>query len=173
MRALNHDFSMVQSSDFHSVLTFLIGNIDPDQIVFVGVGNRMLGDDGVGPALLDLLIGNVSHAVDTGVTPEEYTGVIRRLNPSVIVFLDAADFGAEPGQMKIIMAEEVSKVRISIHKISLEILMEYLKSETGADVFIIGIQPAEISHSSTLSPSASQGVRECAEVIISLLNKEK
>ncbi|HWQ64526.1 MAG TPA: hydrogenase 3 maturation endopeptidase HyCI [Methanospirillum sp.] len=164
---------MIPPSGFQSTLASLIGNIDPDQIVFVGVGNRMLGDDGIGPVLLDLLSVNVSHTVDVGVTPEEYTGVIRRLNPSVIVFLDAADFGAEPGQMKIIMAEEVSKVRISIHKISLEILMEYLKSETGADVFIIGIQPAEISHSSTLSPPASQGVQECAEVITSLLNKEK
>ena len=68
------------------------------------------------PALVDLLSGNIPHTVDAGVTPEEYTGVIRRLNPSVIVFLDAADFGAEPGQMKIIMPEEVSEVRISIHK---------------------------------------------------------
>jgi hydrogenase 3 maturation protease len=164
---------MIPSSVFKSELVSRIGNIDPDQIVFVGVGNQMLGDDGIGPTLLDLLSGNVPHTVNAGVTPEEYTGVIRRLNPSVVVFLDAAYFGAEPGQVKIIMPEEVSQVRVSTHKISLEILMEYLKSETGADVFILGIQPSDISYSSSLSPAVSQAVCECAEVITSLMNKEK
>lgn len=160
---------MISSSDLTSILNSLIGNVDPERVVFVGVGNRMLGDDGIGPVLLDHLKKNLPHTVDAGVTPEEYTGVIKRLNPSVIIILDAADFGAEPGQMKIIMAEEVSLVRIGSHKIPLDIIMEYLRSETGADVFIIGIQPECISFSSSLSPSAERATCECAEVIVSLL----
>jgi hydrogenase 3 maturation protease len=160
---------MIPSPDFRLVLNSLIGSIDPEQIVFVGLGNRMLGDDGIGPALLDHLKKYLPHTVDAGVTLEEYTGVIRRLNPSVIVILDAADFGAEPGQIKIIMAEEVSLVRIGTHKISLDIIMEYLSSETGAEIFILGIQPDHISYSSSLSPSVDRAARECAEVIISLL----
>ena len=51
--------------------------------------------------------------------------------------------------------------------------MEYLKSETGANVFILGIQPADISCSFSLSPMASQTVRECAKIITTLMKKEK
>ncbi len=61
---------------------------------------------------------------------------------------------------------------MGIHKISLEILMEYLQEETGADVFIIGIQPAVVAQSSGLSPESSQAVRHCAGVILSLLDRE-
>ncbi|WOX55465.1 MULTISPECIES: hydrogenase maturation protease [unclassified Methanoculleus] len=140
--------------------------------MFVGVGNRMWGDDGIGSVLLDSIKDHVRHAIDAGITPEEYTGIIKRFDPSVIVFLDAVDWGADPGRITIVEREEVSWVRMGIHKISLEILMEYLQEETGADVFIIGIQPAVVAQSSGLSPESSQAVRHCAGVILSLLDRE-
>jgi len=160
---------MIPSSDVKSLLSVRFGEIDPGRIVFVGVGNRMRGDDGIGPVLIDHLNGHLPNTIDTGVTPEEYTGVIKRLNPSVIVICDSADCGAEPGSVRIAEADEISRVRISVHKISLEIIMDYLKEETGADVFLLGIQPADISYSSTLSAAVSNAVCECALVIISLL----
>lgn len=131
----------------------------------------MRGDDGIGPVLLDLLRDHVHHAIDAGATPEEYTGVIRRLDPSVIIFLDAVDRGADPGRITIVEKGEVSQVRMGIHKISLEILMEYLREETGADVFIIGIQPAVAAQSPGLSPESGRAVRQCAGVILSVLKQ--
>jgi hydrogenase 3 maturation protease len=141
--------------------------------VFVGVGNRMLGDDGIGPALLDLLRESVPHVVDAGVTPEDYTGVIRRLEPLVIIFLDAVDWGADPGCVRIVETGEVSRVRMGVHKISPEVLMEYLHEETGADVFIIGVQPANIAPSRGLSPGSRRAVRQCAEIILSVLKRSR
>lgn len=129
----------------------------------------MWGDDGIGPVLLDLLKDHVPHAIDAGITPEEYTGVIRRLAPSVIIFLDAVDWGAAPGRMKIVEKEEISRVRMGIHKISLEILMEYLREETGADVFILGVQPVVVAQSPGLSPESGRAVRHCAGVLRSVL----
>ena len=156
-------------SDIRPLLASRFGETDPDRIVFVGVGNRMRGDDGLGPVLIDLLSSHLPHVIDTGVTPEEYTGVIKRLNPSLIVIVDSADFGAEPGSVRIVEVGDISQVRISVHKISLEILMEYLKDETGADIFLLGIQPEDISYSTTLSPVVSNAARECCRVIFSLL----
>ncbi len=159
--------------DFQTLLSTRIGNVDPGRIVFVGVGNRMLGDDGIGPALLDLLKEAVPHAVDAGNTPEDYTGVIRRPAPSVIIVLDAADWGAEQGRFRIIETGDVSQVRMGVHKISLEVLMEYLREETGADVFIIGVQPVNIAPSPGLSPGSRRAVRECAEIILSVLKRSQ
>ena len=64
----------------------------PDSIVFVGVGNRLRGDDGIGPVLIDMLRGRVAHAIDAGIRPENYTSAIKRLKPAVIVFIDAVKF---------------------------------------------------------------------------------
>jgi len=55
-------------------------------VVFVGVGNRMRGDDAIGPALIDLIKGRVPHAIDADGAPENVTSAIRRLEPAVIVF---------------------------------------------------------------------------------------
>lgn len=150
-------------------LAVRFGDADPDRIVFVGVGNRMRGDDGIGPGLLDLLKEHVHHGIDAGEAPEDYTGILKRLNPEVIVFLDALDWGAAPGQVKIVGAHEVSQVRMGIHKISLEILMDYLTEETGADVFILGIQPEGVHNSPVLSERSGKAVRYCASIILALL----
>ncbi|HEY3421784.1 MAG TPA: hydrogenase maturation protease, partial [Methanocellaceae archaeon] len=68
-----------------------------ERIVFVGVGNRMRGDDGLGPVLIDMLKDRVSHAIDAGSTPENCTSVVKRLKPEVIVFIDAVKFDKQPG----------------------------------------------------------------------------
>lgn len=170
MGDLGHSHSfMSSSSELTLLLSSLFGRAYPSRIVFVGVGNRMRGDDGVGPVLIDHLSDHLPNIIDTGVTPEEYTGVIKRLNPSVIIIVDSADFGAKPGSVRMVEAGDISQVRISVHKISLEIIMDYLREETGADVFLLGIQPADISYSSTLSPDVSNAACECASVLISLL----
>lgn len=147
-----------------------LGQTDPDRIVFVGIGNRMRGDDASGVALLSHLDGLGSHILDAGVTPEEYTGIIKRLKPTTIVFLDALDFGGLPGQMKIIEIEDISQNRVSIHKISLDIIMDYLKQETGADVFLLGLQYASLSFNSGLSPGMKESVQECADSILSAIS---
>lgn len=164
---------MIESSErFRTTLRDRLGSTEPDRIVFVGVGNRMRGDDAVGPVLLDLLSGHVPHLLDAGVTPEEYTGIIKRLKPEVIIFLDAIDFGAVQGQLRIIEMEQISQYRGSTHKISLDVLMEYLKQETGADVFLIGVQHASISDLAGLSPGMDTAIKACAEVIRSAIKSD-
>ena len=145
--------------------------MDPSRIVLVGVGNRMKGDDAIGPVLLDSLQGFFPHCIDTGNTPEEYTNVIKRLNPSVIIFLDALDLGAAPGEMRIIEPSGITRLRGSTHTLSLDLILEYLKEETRADVFVIGLQYASISAEPGLSPGMDEAVRVCAEAICSSIGR--
>ncbi len=136
------------------------------QVVFVGVGNRMRGDDGIGPALIDLLKEKVPHAIDAGYAPENYTSAVKRLKPAVIVFIDAVKFDECPaGYARLLDMSEIEQRRISVHNLSLDTIMGYLKEETGADVFMIGVQPKKIMDEERLSPDVAAALKEIENAI--------
>ncbi len=149
-----------------TILASRLRGIDPDRIVFVGVGNRLRGDDGIGPALIDLLEGRVPHALDVGSAPENYTGAIKRLEPAAIVFMDALDFGGDPGSVKVIEAADIQKYGASTHNFSLDVAMDYLCHETGADVFLVGVQPRRIAEGEGISPSLEEPLKKLAGALI-------
>jgi hydrogenase 3 maturation protease len=149
-----------------------LGHTSPDRIVFVGVGNRMRGDDGVGPALADLLKSRVPNAVDAGYAPENYTSAIKRLKPAVIVFIDAVQFGESPaGYARLLDMSEIEQRRISVHNLSLDVIMGYLKEETGADVFMIGVQPKAIADEERLSPDIAAALKKIEDAILRSLGR--
>lgn len=149
-----------------------IGGISADKIVFVGVGNRMRGDDAIGPVLADLLAPHVPHSIDTGSVPENYTSLIKRLKPEAIIFLDALFFrDLPPGYPVLVEIDEVKRCGLSTHKFSLDMIMEYLKEDTGADVFMIGVQPGNISDREMLTPGLDSILRELANVILGVLRQ--
>ncbi len=143
--------------------------ISPDGIVLVGVGNRMRGDDGIGPALIDLIKGRVPHAIDADGAPENVTSGIRRLNPSAIVFLDAASLGEAPGSARIVEAGQLEKLEASVHNFSLDVVMEYLRGTTDADVFLVGVQPQRIGEGESISPELKKPLEEIASTLISAI----
>jgi hydrogenase 3 maturation protease len=144
--------------------------IPPDRVVFVGVGNRLRGDDGIGPVLLDLLDGLVPHAIDADSLPENYTGVIKRLKPSAVIFIDALDFGEKPGSVKVIEMKDIMKYGTSTHNLSLDVAMEYLAHETGGGVFLIGIQPLRIASVEGISPDVARAIKVIAGIIVDSVN---
>ena len=143
--------------------------ISPALVVFVGVGNRMRGDDGIGPALIDLIKGRVPHAIDADGAPENVTSAIRRLAPSAIIFLDAASLGEEPGSARVVEAGQLEKLEASVHNFSLDVVMEYLKVTTGADVFLVGVQPQRIGEGESISPELKKPLEEIASILISVI----
>jgi hydrogenase maturation protease len=158
-----HSSELTQS--FQTLLTKRLEGIDPKRVVVVGVGKRMRGDDAVGLVLLDTLRDVLFHLVDAGNTPEEYLSIIKRLDPHVIIFLDALDRGLPPGTICLVEKDDIQPRYESSHNLSLDILLEYLACETGADVFVVGIQYGTISFGSGLSPEVEESVLICARVI--------
>lgn len=138
----------------------------PDQVVLVGVGNRLRGDDGIGPALIDLLKEKMPNAIDAGYAPENYTSAVKRFEPAMIVFIDAVKFDDWPaGYARILEIDDVEKRRISVHNFSLDVIMGYLKEETGAEVFMIGVQPKRVADVESLSPEIDKPLHEIAKAI--------
>ncbi|HMK47735.1 MAG TPA: hydrogenase maturation protease [Methanocella sp.] len=139
--------------------------IAADKIVFVGVGNRYRGDDAIGPILIDLLAGKVPHVIDAGSTPENFTGAIKRLEPRAIVFLDALLFkDAKPGDAFVIESGEIL-TEGSSHMLSIDLVMDYLREDTGAEIFMVGVQPGQISDHEGLS----SGMVECLNQIVLII----
>jgi hydrogenase 3 maturation protease len=144
--------------------------IGPDKVVFVGVGNRLRGDDAIGPALIDLIKGRVPHAIDADNAPENVTSAIKRLKPQAVVFIDAAYIGDVPrGHARVVEVVDVKNLGASVHDISLDAVMEYLKEATGADVFLLGVQPEWIGEGEHISPSLRRPLKELADAIVSAL----
>ena len=164
-----HSSELTQT--FQTLLTKRLEGIDPEKIVVVGVGNRMRSDDAIGLVLLDALRDVLFHLIDAGTTPEEYLSIIKRLDPEVIIFLDALERGFPPGTICIVEKGDILPHHENSHYLSLNILLEYLIMETGADVFIIGIQYGTISFGSGLSPEVEEGVLICAKIMREVIFK--
>jgi hydrogenase 3 maturation protease len=147
--------------DLERKLKTRLSGIPADRIVFVGAGNRSRGDDAIGPLIIDMLVGCVPHAIDAGPSPENVTGAIKKLKPAVIVLIDALIFkDLPPGAPQIVEIDDIRHLGESTHTLSLDVVMEYLKMETGADVFMIGIQPKRIADGEGLSQGIEQAIKK-------------
>ncbi len=136
------------------------------KVVLLCLGNIDRGDDGVGPLLASSIKDKVPYEViDAGTTPENYTGVIKRLNPDTIVIIDAVEFEGKSGEIRLFKSEDLRTGKISTHDVSPKLLIEYLASSTNAEIYILGIKPA----SSKFQEGLSEGVKETLKKIKGLL----
>lgn len=140
------------------------------KIVILGVGNPMRGDDGVGPALLDKLRDSINaELIDTGEVPESYFGRVINANPDTIIFIDATQMGMMPGSIALIEISQLNHYSNNTHRMTLGIFARFLQSETGADVFLIGIQPASTTLGEKMSTHVEMSIDCLAEVFIKKL----
>ncbi len=137
------------------------------KIVVVGIGNTLRGDDGAGPELIRKLKISFSHSrpppiylIDAGDVPENYLQKIAGYKPDTILLVDAVDFQSPPGSITITDAGAIRNDTISTHNASLKLVMDYLKKETKADIFLLGIQPGNLAFGSGLSKPVRQAVEK-------------
>jgi hydrogenase 3 maturation protease len=136
------------------------------KVLLIGAGNMLRGDDGAGPALIALLEGKTEASlIDAGEAPENYTGRIIAAAPDTIVFVDAADFGAQPGDVAVLEPEQISGCGISTHQMPLNVFFKYIRENCRADAFALGIQPAQIGFGDPMSPAVASSVEALANLL--------
>jgi hydrogenase maturation protease HycI len=130
------------------------------KFMVICIGNELRGDDGVG-----IYIGRrIKNALVTEF-PESYIHRIRDERPESILFIDAVDFGGEPGSIIFSELKEIPSA-ISTHKLPLSLLIKILEEEgIKTRAYILGVQPKNIELGENLSPE----VRRSAEILISIL----
>jgi len=145
------------------------------KIAILGIGNELRSDDAVGLAVVDRLS---SFFDDPSVvvlncqnSPENFTGYLKRVKPTCVVLVDAADFGALPGDAHIFQLNDLEGSSVSTHKASLLALGEYLHTEMNCNIFVIGIQPANCDFGDGLSPVARRASVTVADSIRTAINR--
>jgi hydrogenase 3 maturation protease len=121
------------------------------RVAVLGVGSDIRADDAAGLLIVKLLQESLSSlpndrftAFDGGAAPENLTGVIAKFKPSHIILVDAADFGARPGAVRIIAKDQIGGVSFSTHRMPLYILTEYMECTMNCRTMVIGIQTKTI-----------------------------
>jgi hydrogenase 3 maturation protease len=135
------------------------------------VGNTLRADDAAGilavralselhPFREDRLL-----ILEAGHAPENQTGELRRFAPDLVLFIDAAEMGAEPGTIRCVPEENIGGMSASTHSLPLSMLACYLTLELGCKVILLGIQPASNEVGGTVSEPVSQAILEVAETL--------
>lgn len=134
----------------------------------VGLGNELRGDDGIGVYIVkkgrEKFPGKF---LDGGMTIENYIFKIIDYPEKTDLLIDAVDFNARPGSMKLVQFSELREQGISTHSLSLDKIAWILK-EAGKTVLLLGIQGKNVS----VGDEISQEVKESADCLLSFLFKK-
>jgi hydrogenase 3 maturation protease len=110
------------------------------------VGSDLRGDDVAGVLVARRLASCAARtgsdrvaAYAGGAAPENFTGEIVRFRPDLVVLVDAAHLGLEPGAVEVIDAERVGGLSFSTHMLPVPIFLDYLHKTIGCRSLVIGI----------------------------------
>jgi hydrogenase maturation protease len=134
--------------------------------LFVGIGNLLKMDDGVGVYISKRIRTNdsiLSLTVEASI--ENYIGKIVSLNPDILILIDCVDLKAIAGTFKLLSLRQIQDLTFNTHNISLRRLSEFFTMP----VYVLGIQPEKIDFGENLSYL----VKNVADKIIKQINKQE
>jgi hydrogenase 3 maturation protease len=133
--------------------------------IIVGIGNTLKGDDGVGPLVCEQLrqAGIAAEIIDAGTVPENYIQRITKKAPQNLLIIDAIDFGAGPGTIKIFEPHELNAFIVSTHTLSPRLFAELVSRNIKVDIYFIGIQPAQTQLGQSVSAEAAQAAEQLSQ----------
>ncbi len=148
-------------------------NQHPNKILLLGVGNILLGDEGLGVHAVNRLrdqgLPENVEAIDGGTLGLELLYLLEDVSKMIVV--DCLDAGAEPGEIFRFRPEDIrvkGKVELSFHDLG---LMEVLTlAETMGklpDTVIFGMQPQRIKEwSMELTPVVEEKLPRMMELVM-------
>ncbi len=138
------------------------------RVCLVGVGNPERGDDAVG-AYLAAAVRRRGHrdVLVAERAPERWMGWLTGGDFDTVVFLDAVEAGARPGDAIFLESAQIVAryPQLSTHMLSLGTLAQLIAATGRTRVFLLGVQPQVVADGRGLSPS----VRTTADALCDLL----
>jgi hydrogenase 3 maturation protease len=118
------------------------------KILFVGIGNALKSDDGIGIYICKS-IGQTNKIktliVESGI--EKFVGKINSINPEILILVDCTDFKEEPGFINLLPIEQIQDFTVNTHTISVKRISEFFKMKT----FLLGVQPENVKFGEVFS----------------------
>jgi hydrogenase maturation protease HycI len=135
--------------------------------VILGIGNILKGDDSAGPLVCrQLEAAKISAGlIDAGTVPENYIQRIIKKAPQALIVIDAIDFGAEAGTIKIFEPEQLNSLVVSTHTLSPRLFVDVIRRSVQLDVYFIGIQPAQTQLGQPASAAVNQAIEKLSAVL--------
>ncbi|HEC03754.1 MAG TPA: hydrogenase maturation protease [Phycisphaerales bacterium] len=146
-------------------------------VLILGCGNRLMADDGFGPAVAERLRSDFAVpddvcVFDAGTSVREilFDTALSDEKPSKIVIVDAMDCGREPGELFHLDIDCLPKVKLddfSMHQIPTSNLLRELRDICGIEVIVVACQVAgdcDIVNPG-LSAPVETAVQQAAEIL--------
>ncbi len=120
-----------------------------ERIVFLGIGEVRMSDDGVGPYIISELLNKQNDKIlfiNAKIDPMARMDEINNFSPSHLVVIDTCSLNKEPGTVSIIEREKMMNlVPISSHTVPIHIIIDLiLENLPELDVFMLGIVPENL-----------------------------
>ena len=134
-------------------------------VLFIGVGNVLKRDDGVGVVISRQIVERPGiRSLSVEVSIENYIGKINSMVPEEIVIVDCMELGATPGTWTLMKLEDVEDMTFNTHNISLGRLIDFFPYPS----YVLGVQPGSIEFGERLSLP----VQDAATQILSIINQQ-
>ena len=111
-------------------------------MLVVGMGNPLKSDDNIGNLIAEKLD---CEKIIAESNPEAYVSKMK--NYKKIIFIDAVDFNAEPGSVKMFKINNLDEIPFSTHGIPVSFFRKMLPD---SEIFVIGIQPKSLEFGTEL-----------------------
>lgn len=145
--------------------------IQNKKILILGIGNRLRGDDAVGSLLAERLMQKVDiPVIDASDVPENYLGPIEASGADLVIVLDAADLGANPGDLSLVEMGQLKEISISTHTANLALLFKAIPQAIRPEALLIAIQPEQTEAGLGLSRSVELSMEGLERLLIQLFS---
>jgi len=153
------------------------------RVNIVGVGNSLMGDDGVGPAVIERLgrrgttDGVVLH--DAGLAVSDVLGLLDPSDPLIVI--DAVRAGGRPGQVHRFRLNvfdldgEPLAGAVSLHELSVvpALGIEVLTGRIFGDVTVFGVEPGVVAWGEGLSPAVEASMERLVRLVLNDVHRHE
>jgi hydrogenase 3 maturation protease len=139
--------------------------------LLVGVGHPLRGDDAAGSVIAASLAKRFfGRAIDAGPVPESFLGPLLAVPGRPVVFLDVVAHGEAPGSWCVVPAGDLAGRPADTHRSSLGLLAGLLAAHD-ISVWVVGIEPRQLTPGSPLSPEVERTTAELVGLLTAALTE--
>lgn len=149
------------------------------RVVLLGIGSTLRGDDAAGMLVAEKIEqyrkkakqGRRLKVLFGETAPENFTGEIKRFNPTHLVLVDSAEVKKKPGAVILLDPQTIRGISFSTHSLPLKIMTDYLLTDLKCEIIIIGIQPKTIHFGAPCSAQVKKSVKDVSKIIKAILKE--
>jgi hydrogenase 3 maturation protease len=160
------------------LLSILVQRLqDVRKVAVIGVGSELMQDDAAGVTVVKTLEkkfgeSNSKFKIIAGhTTPENFTSIIKEFHPEHLIIVDAADLKQQPGSIIDLPVESVNDYTLGTHKLSLILMIRYLKETIGCGFTVLAIQYKSVEFNGKMTNEVKDGVKRTISLLTEILEK--